>query len=153
MNEARRQLLKLGTLTAAFATLPLNVLGQYVSKSASVAAATSSTPTEQEYNALATLTAADFAPFVGTVFTTQLQSSAVHVKLVEVQNPPKLAGSPPASPNTYALRFKSVFGPTLKQDTYVFSKRGLPSFAMLVVPSAPGAKTTYYTGQVNRSVQ
>jgi hypothetical protein len=148
MNESRRHLLILGAMTAASATLPLEAFGRIVSQPAA-----STPPTDNEYQALSTLTAADFQPFVGAVFHPKSQTNAaVRLILAEVQNPPTLAGTPAVVPQTFALRFKSVSGPLLPQGTYVFVNSGLPPFAMLVVPSGSGAKPTYYTGQVNRSV-
>jgi hypothetical protein len=149
MNESRRQLLILGAMTAASVTLPIELFGQAKSQSA----APPSPPTESEYDVLATLTAADFQPFVGAVFHTKSQNAAaVRLTLVEVQSPPSSVGIQPAAPGAYALRFKSVSGPALPQDTYVFINGGLPHFAMFIVPSGAVAKSTYYTGQINRSV-
>lgn len=154
MDEARRQLLRLGTLTAACAALPLEALGEFVSEPV---AASSLASNENEYDALSNLTAADFKPFVGAVFKAQSEASgSASVVLVEVQCPPKLgkpAKNPATSQHIFALRFKSVSGKPLKQGTYVFQHKALGNFALFVVPSAAGAKPMYYTGQINRSVQ
>jgi hypothetical protein len=157
MDAARRHLLKLGFLSAASAALPLEALGQHLSKSAP----TSVPPTATEYDALSYLTADDFKPFVGVAFTAISQTSgSVRVILAEVQSPPTLAASTkktaaslaPAQ-QTFALRFKSGSGQPLKQGTYVFHNSSFAPFAMFVVPSAKGAQPMFYTGQVNRSIQ
>jgi Domain of unknown function (DUF6916) len=154
MNETRRHLLILGALTAASTTLPFKAFG----KTASKPVPATTPPTENEYDALATLTPADFAPFVGATFTTQSEDGhSVHMTLVEVQTPPTQAttsSQPPATPNPgiYALRFKHASGKLLMQATYVLTNSGLEPFAIFLVPSS-ASKPIYYTGQVNRSVQ
>jgi len=154
MDEARRNLLRLGVLTAASAALPVDALAQRLQTSASGAA--SAGPTDADYQALSNLTANDFKPFVGATFKVTQASGTTRVTLAEVQSPPALATTKIAvtpSPQTYALRFKNVAGPLLKQGTYVFDNSALGPFAMFIVPSAAKAQPMYYTGHVNRSVQ
>jgi Domain of unknown function (DUF6916) len=153
MNEMRRHLLRLASLTAASVILPLELLAQSAGN-----AAPTSAPQDGEYDALSYLTAADFKPFVGAVFKIQSPTGSVRVSLAQVQSPPTLpkatqGATAKATPQTFALRFMNISGGPLTQGTYVFRNSSLVPFAMFIVPSAKGAKPIYYTGQVNRSVQ
>jgi hypothetical protein len=157
MKQSRRSVLKMGVLTAASAALPVGMLA----KSAAQKPAAPATSTQTSaYDALSTLTAADFKPFVGVIFTVQSQASTVRLTLAEVQNPPTLssgsttvATKPDPRSQTFALRFKGGSAPVLPQGTYTFQNKSIGDFAMFIVPSQANANPMYYTGQVNRPTQ
>jgi hypothetical protein len=157
MEQSRRSLLKMGVLTAASAALPVGMLAKSANQTP---AAPVTAPAANAYDALSTLTAADFKPFVGSTFTVQSQASTVRLTLAEVQNPPTLSAGAPAPTGkadprsqTFALRFKSSSGPALSQGTYTFQNKSIGNFAMFIVPSQAKANPMYYTGQVNRPTQ
>ena len=154
MDKTRRRVLRMGVLTAASAALPLEILGQQTGKTSSAAAV----PTPNQYDAFSYLTAADFKPFVNAAFSVQTTGSP-RLALTTVQSPPilptdaKTSTALPPDPLRFALRFKSLSGPALKQGTYIFENSSLGSFAIFIVPSAPNARPMFYTAHVNRSVQ
>jgi hypothetical protein len=155
MNTARRNFLKLGTITAATIAMPLGAIGR-----AGKSAPPSFQATGDEYDALSYLTAEDFKPFAGGVFKAQSASGTTSVILAEVQDAATLNPSaatktgtiaPAAGQGTFALRFRGISGKPLEQGTYVFQNKAFPPFAMFIVPSS--SHPANYLGLVNRSVQ
>lgn len=83
------------------------------------------------------LTAATFAPHIGTVFTASIDGQPVALLLAEVD-----AGSPqPSAPrqDPFTLLFTSATPAGLAQGTYALAHDSLGALELFLVPRAPKA--------------
>jgi hypothetical protein len=163
MDMTRRTVISIGAWTAASAALPLKAFDLFAGTTTRGGSG-SYTPSKDEFANTAHLTAADFKPWVGSVF--DVHSGAARPALVilsAVEEPPILAKSETSTTATrapahvanqpfFALRFETLSGDRLKQGTYTFANNVLGRFALFVVPSGEGVDhPPRYTALVNRS--
>lgn len=146
MSISRRKFLKVGTLVALSAAIPVSVFGQNRKDG-------DGNPVDQQpiqLDPLAHYTRSAFSSYVNSIFQVYTGYSVVEVALAEVKDLMPAGSTPANGRECFSLLFRGG-SVALPQNTYRIDHPSLGSFKLFLVPGSPddvGAQS--YVAIINR---
>ncbi len=146
MSISRRKFLKVGTLVALSAAIPVGVFGQNPKGG-------DGSPVDQQpipFDPLAHYTRSAFSSYVNSIFQVYTGYSVVEVALAEVKDLMPAGTTPANGRECFSLLFRGG-SVALPQNTYRIDHPSLGSFKLFLVPGSPddvGAQS--YVAIINR---